>query len=92
MPEWGNVNDAGMIEDGRSRVSPVESMCFSINVEHDSMSEGSTMNRSPTRNAVSSASRVDDSISPAPIGVSADTSPGSTHSASSMANTTYEIR
>ena len=68
---------------GSSRSSSVRLAC---------MRPGSTMNRSPAMKAVISASRDSPRMSLARIGVSAATSPGSTHRLTSSATATYATR
>ena len=88
LPACGKVKVVGTIELGSSATCGDGSMCRRISVEHASTSAGSTTSRSPTRNAVRSASRASPSICFALMGVSTDTSPGRTHSASSSAKAT----
>ena len=72
-------------DDLRQAAARVRTPARSISVRLDSMSTGSTMKRSPATNAVMSALRVSEKMSRIRIGVSAATSPGSTHRLTSSA-------
>ena len=74
-----SVSRPGSASPGSSRPSSVRLACIR---------PGSTMKRSPAMNAVMSESRDSPSMSLARIGVSAATSPGSTHRLTSRATAT----
>ena len=58
LPVCGKLKEAGTMTSGRVAAPESASACRSISVRLASMRVGSTMNRSPATNAVSSASRV----------------------------------
>ena len=88
LPVWGKLNDAGTMTSGSVALPLDAGVWRASSVLLASVSAGSTTNRSPATTAVISESRVRLKISRARTGVSAATSPGSTHRLTSSATAT----